>query len=288
MSLRRQLLRPTLHSIAHRGLLTTLRALVLSSLRFLPQTFRPVAPPLDPYPRATPLIAHPFDDAFAVNTSGYLRGDQLNTAPGDSVPLHGSALWSTAYYGIAPSIFDRALALTEDAIRAHSSSPDPNPFARFSFVDLGCGKGRALLLSSRFPFRDVLGVELDPTLAHVAQQNLETFSAPWQQTRALRVLHADATAVDLPLTPTILFLYNPFLAPVLRRVLQRLERSLRAHPRELWLLYINPEAAHALAHHPRFVEHTRTLLHVTPEDALPDRLGVHTEEVALFRYHPPA
>ena len=289
MSLRHRLLRPALHSFAHRGPGTTLRSLLAPALQFLPAALRPAAPPLDPYPAATPIVAHPFDHAHMVETSGYLRGDQLHLHDRQHLPLHGSALWSTAFYAIAPSIFDRALALTADAIKAHAapfppSDDQPSPFARFSFVDLGCGKARALLLASRHPFREILGVELDPTLAAIARHNLRSFTAPWQQSHNLTVLHADATSVDLPLTPTVLFLYNPFLAPVLRRVLRRLERSLRDHPRELWLLYINPEAAHALRHHPRFVEHTRVLLHVAPEDALADRLGILTEEVALFHY----
>ena len=304
MSLRHRLLRPVLHSLAHRGPGTTLRSLLAPALHLLPPSLRPAAPPLDPYPAATPSVTHPFDIAHAVDTSGYLRGDQLHTPAHQPLPLHGPALWSTAYYAIAPSIFDRALALAETAIR--NRSPDQNqsqnapasaaplahtaptsPFADLAFVDLGCGKGRALLLASRHPFLQILGLELDPTLARIARQNLRTFTAPWQQCHHLTALHADATAVTLPLTPILLFLYNPFLAPVLRRVLDRLERSLRQHPRELWLLYINPEAAHALAHHPRFVEHTRLLLHVSPEDALADRLGVNTEEVALYHYHRP-
>src|SRR5712671_3243440 len=29
----------------------------------------------------------------------------------------------------------------------------------YSFIDFGCGKGRALLLASRFPFKEIIGVE---------------------------------------------------------------------------------------------------------------------------------
>ena len=32
----------------------------------------------------------------------------------------------------------------------------------FTFIDVGCGKGRALLLASEFPFRRIVGVELSP------------------------------------------------------------------------------------------------------------------------------
>ncbi len=272
---------------------TTVRALAGAALARL--GLRVASPPLDPYPAAVPAVAHPFDCAHGVDTSGYLRGDQLHIAPGRREgPLHGSAVWSTAYYAVAPSIFNRALAFAEDAISSREASAHaslrsldaPSPFARFSFVDLGCGKGRALLLAARHPFREILGVELDPVLARIATTNVHTFAAPWQLCHHLRVVHDDASKADLPLTPTVLFLYHPFLAPVLRRVLRRLERSLRQHPRELWIVYINPEADYVLRAMPCFQEHSRTLLHVTPEDALPDRLGIHTEEVAIFCYTP--
>ena len=203
---------------------------------------------------------------------------------GESKRLLPSTLWNTAYYGIAPSLFDRALALVGSPV-GPVSSPD---WSRFTFVDLGCGKGRALLLASRYAFHAIVGVELDPTLAAIAQANLHAFQAPWQQCRSLVALQADATAFELPPTAMLLYLYHPFLAPALKRVLRRLERSLRQHPRELWLVYINPEAAHVLRSFPFLHEQSRTTLPIDAADALPDRLGSWQEEVAIYHFLPPA
>lgn len=233
---------------------------------------------LDPYPKQAPPAIHPFDLSYDVDTSGFHRGEDLSSTPSEK-PF-GSALWNTAYYGIAPSIFDRALALL---------APPAGPaWSRFTFIDLGCGKGRALLLASRYPFQHILGVELDPTLAAVADANLRTFQAPWQQSHSLEARHADATTVLYPPTPIVLYLYHPFLAPVLKQVLRHLERSLQQHPRELWLVYINPEAARVLRRFPFLREVTRTTLTLQPEDALADRFGSSTEEVAIFHFLPPA
>ncbi len=244
--------------------------------------------PLDLFPRQIPPSIHPFDITYHVETSGFQHGEELgapshptlaSAGPAATPRLLPSTLWNTAYYGVAPSLFASALAL----IPLHS----PN-WRTFTFVDLGCGKGRALLLASRHPFQQILGVELDPALAAIAQTNLRAFHAPWQQCHSLTVLHADATTVDLPLTPLLLYLYHPFLAPALTRVLRRLERSLRRHPRELWLVYINPEAAHVLRSFPFLRPLTRTLLTLDPEDATPDRLGSSQEEAAIYHFTPPA
>ena len=275
--------------------------------------------PFDLFPRRLPAATHPFDLQYHVDTSGFRHGEDLGQpasttgTPPDplaspSPRILPSTLWNTAYYGIAPSLFDAALSLlgaspaaesAQDAqdvqsVQAHAGlapsglSQPPPVWSRFTFVDLGCGKGRALLLASRLPFRGILGVELDPTLAAIAQANLRTFHAPWQQCHTLRALHGDATAIDLPLTPLLLYLYHPFLAPALKRVLRRLEQSLRQHPRELWLVYINPEAAHVLRGFPFLREHLRTVVAIAAEDALPDRLGSSEEEVAIFHALPPA
>ena len=252
---------------ARDGVLRTVRSLAAGA-----------APPLL-YPGTLAPAVHPFDLAYRVETSGFRNGEELGAtglarARGTSA-AHGSALWATAYYGVAPSIFDRALALTDVA-----------DWDRFTFLDLGCGKGRALLLASRFPFQAILGVELDADLAAIAQGNLRTCAAPWQQCHVLEARHADVLQVELPPTPLLLYLYHPFLAPVLKRVLRRLERSVRLRPREIWLVYVNPEAAAVLKRFPFLREYARARFVLPPEDALADRLGSSQEEVAIFHFTP--
>ena len=292
-------LRLTLQFFANHGILEGLR--LLAKRCAMPRRRRPaphLATPFDLYPRQTPPAVHPFDVAYDVETSGFRHGQELGLSRAASsldsaqpesplLAAFSSTLWNTAYYGIAPSIFERALALVgtpDDPARPQKTVlPD---WSRFTFVDLGCGKGRALLLASRYPFWHILGVELDAGLAATAAANLRGFHAQWQQCHSLAARHADATAVDLPGTPILLYLYHPFLAPVLKRVLRRLERSLRQQPRELWLVYINPQAAHVLRRFPFLRETTRATLTLDPEDALPDRLGSTREEVAIFHFAP--
>ena len=55
----------------------------------------------------------------------------------------------------------------------------------------------------------------------------------------ITVINEDAAKVTYPETPLVVFLFSPFFAPVLRRVLANLERQLRRAPRETYLLYAN-------------------------------------------------
>ena len=40
------------------------------------------------------------------------------------------------------------------------------------FLDLGCGMGRAVVLAATRPFRQVVGVEIVPSLAQIARENV--------------------------------------------------------------------------------------------------------------------
>jgi predicted RNA methylase len=113
-------------------------------------------------------------------------------------------------------------------------------FERYTFVDLGAGKGRVLCLASAWPFARVMGVELAPSLVRQARENVDAFDAPWRRARDLEIRQGDAATFVFPRTPLVVYLYNPFGARVLRTVLDNLERSLEANPRDAVLLYFEP------------------------------------------------
>jgi hypothetical protein len=113
-------------------------------------------------------------------------------------------------------------------------------FESFTFIDLGSGKGRALLLASDYPFRSIVGVEILPELHVIAERNFATYSSPSQKCAQLRSWCGDARDFVFPDQPLLIYLFNPFFEPVLTRVLDNLEGSLRSNPRPLILLYANP------------------------------------------------
>src|ERR1700683_3701312 len=83
-------------------------------------------------------------------------------------------------------------------------------FRDFSFIDLGSGKGRTLLMASDYPFRRIVGVELLPALHLAAQENLSKYRSESQKCFALESTGADATAFPSPAEPIALYLFNPF------------------------------------------------------------------------------
>lgn len=122
----------------------------------------------------------------------------------------------------------------------------PISFERFTFIDLGCGKGRALLLASESPFRSIVGVELLPELHRIAQENIARFQEGAQRER-IALYCGDARRFSFPPGPLVLFLFDPFPETVLSDVIANLRYSLEQDPRELFVVYENPISEHVLS-----------------------------------------
>jgi SAM-dependent methyltransferase len=127
-------------------------------------------------------------------------------------------------------------------------------FREFTFIDLGSGKGRTLLLASDYPFRRIVGVELLPALHQIAQENLQKYHSESQKCFALESICGDATDFPFPVDPTVLYLFNPFPESGLRRMLANLEQSLRQNPRPVCVLYHNPLLEHVLGESAAFIK----------------------------------
>jgi len=109
----------------------------------------------------------------------------------------------------------------------------------FTFIDLGSGKGRTLLMASEYPFRKIIGVELLEELNAIAQQNIVRYKSDRQKCFHLESRTGDARDFEFPAEPIVLYLFNPFPDHVMRAVLGNLRRSLEAAPREIYVIYHN-------------------------------------------------
>jgi SAM-dependent methyltransferase len=153
-------------------------------------------------------------------------------------------MFHSAYQPTEPSAFHEML---EDLQQIPSPDQTTLNFRDFTFVDLGSGKGRTLLMASDYPFRRVVGVELLPSLHAIAQQNLRQYKSEAQKCFALETICADATMFPFPDDPLVIYLFNPLPESGLRQVLVNLEQSLRFRPRPVYVLYHNPLLEHVLS-----------------------------------------
>ena len=110
----------------------------------------------------------------------------------------------------------------------------------FTFIDLGSGKGRTLLMASSYRFERVIGMELLEELNAVALQNIARYHSKEQKCFAIESHVGDARYFEFPAEPTVLYLFNPFPRHIWREVLENLRESLQASPRAMYVIYHNP------------------------------------------------
>ena len=118
--------------------------------------------------------------------------------------------------------------------------------AQFTFVDLGCGKGRALLVGAQLGFRQVVGVEFVRELVDTAEANLEKMGIG----NAV-VIHGDAAEYVLPPGNLLVYLYNPFGAPIVAEVIRGLENRIEGGSAdEIYFVYTVPKCGSLLDQSP--------------------------------------
>jgi len=203
------------------------------------------------------LVRHPFDLEFGVRTSGLVAGRHLALG-------RGSDRHSTAYYAIAPSVFRSIIA------RWRRSTPLP-ALDQYTFLDVGAGMGRALLLAAEFNFASVLGIELHPTLARIARRNLAIWRAQQRALTGMRVYGRDAITFKLPPGPCVAFLFNPFGGPVMRAVMRAWSSQLESAPRPFELLYVNNEQESVIERQAGFKRLFRGQVRRSHADSVADR-----------------
>ena len=170
-----------------------------------------------------------YDWDFRVDTTGATVGwrDRL------------LGLFHSPYQPTDPALFREMLGSLMQA------GPNIN-FKEFTFIDIGSGKGRALLMAADYPFRRILGIELLPELHSVAKANISKYKSDSQQCFAIDCLLSDAREFAFPPDPTVLYLFNPLPESGLVMMISRLKQSLQEHPRRVFVLYHNPLLEHVL------------------------------------------
>ena len=125
--------------------------------------------------------------------------------------------------------------LIQEILRSLPLQPD-----RFAFVDMGSGKGRALLVASEWPFAKIVGVELSKELHQIAEDNIKQYRPAALRGEAFSLICMNAVDYTFGPEPLVLFLFNPFGEDSVSRILANLKSSLIAAPRQAFVVYINP------------------------------------------------
>ena len=215
---------------------------------------------------------HPFDMKYGTDTGGYLGPEDLVKGRENDAHNHG-------YSAIAPSVFREACRRWRETL----------PFVAgrmqaYSFVDIGAGKGRALLLAAELPFSKVIGVEISEELASIAQKNVTRLSRAARLTaKKIRVIHEDAAKFPWPKTPLLVYLYNPFACSLVAQMAERLAAVAASGSGLVDLLYVNPTCTDTLTAQGLFVRLWTARIPMDEADQQADPYGTTSDLVSVFR-----
>ena len=129
----------------------------------------------------------------------------------------------------------------------------------YSFVDLGCGKGRTLIVAAQLPFKEVIGVELSPLHCAVAKTNIERYLSDVRHPalcRNVRVCCVNAEDFIFPDTNLLIYMYRPFLGPIFKNVADNLHRFQAVGGRRVLIAYSCPVEELMLEAYSGFVKRT--------------------------------
>jgi SAM-dependent methyltransferase len=163
-----------------------------------------------------------FDERYGVETRRMVGLLSLN-AQGP----HGQD--ASHYWPTREDEFEQAMAAVEPL--------DPSGSV---FVDIGCGKGRVVLIAAMRPFERVVGLDFSPDLVASAQENLRRFRGPIRA-GSVELVVEDAGAYEFPESNLVVYMFDPFGPPVMQKMIDNLKASQRRNPRDIVVVYYSPD-----------------------------------------------
>jgi SAM-dependent methyltransferase len=108
-----------------------------------------------------------------------------------------------------------------------------------SLIDLGCGKGRVLMVAPHFDFVNITGIDFAKELCEAAAFQMKTKTEQFP-TITWKILNQDIQTYKVTQDDCVFFMFNPFDQDVLRNFLERVNQSCTKFPRPVYFLYASP------------------------------------------------
>jgi predicted nicotinamide N-methyase len=146
--------------------------------------------------------------------------EQFGTDTAENMKLHDLDIHGPNYrYGV----FYRAtnLSVLHDVLARL-----PVCHSECTFLDYGSGKGLVLLQAAGYPFKKVIGVEFARELHETARENVERYPADLRKS-AVELVHGDVIEFQPPEGNLVIYLYEPFEAPLTKKVIARIDELRR-------------------------------------------------------------
>ena len=165
---------------------------------------------------------------YGIDTTG---ADELDSLENKGIDISHATIYMPASYDLLEHFFSRADFFSSD-----------------HFLDIGCGKGRAMCVAASFGAKKITGVEFSKELCVFAKENLKKTNKNYPDL-IYNVYNNDAFYFEIENDVDCIFMFNPFDETIMSGVLENIEESLEKNPRKITVIYINPLQKHLFLEH---------------------------------------
>lgn len=162
---------------------------------------------------------------YGLNTTG---ADDLKSLEMKGIDISHATIYMPVSYDVLELFFDEVKLETFN-----------------HFLDIGCGKGRAMCVAASYAVNKISGVELSKDLFDIAKENI-AFSQLLFPYTEFKINNNDAFYFDIDDDVDCIFMFNPFDDTIMSGVMENIETSLENNPRVMTIIYINPLEKHIL------------------------------------------
>jgi SAM-dependent methyltransferase len=156
---------------------------------------------------------------YKISTTG---ADELRSLEEKGIEIDHSAIYMPVSYDVLDDIFQQ--------LNIKDSS---------HFLDIGCGKGRAIAVAAHKGFNKVTGIDLSKELCIEAGENLALTKKHFPNLQ-YRIINNDAFYFEIPNDVDHIFMFNPFDDVIMDAVAENILESFEINPRTITLVYANP------------------------------------------------
>ncbi|MFT3908612.1 MAG: class I SAM-dependent methyltransferase [Ferruginibacter sp.] len=160
---------------------------------------------------------------YGIDTTG---ADELKSLEKKGIDISHATIYMPASYDLMEEIFGKL----QDKNLSH-------------FIDIGCGKGRAMVVAAHHRFTKITGIDFSKELCNAALENLEKAKLKFPFLK-YQVINNDAFYYEIPKDVDCIFLFNPFDEIILSGVLKNIERHRVNTTKDVFIIYLNPMHKH--------------------------------------------
>ena len=164
---------------------------------------------------------------YGINTTG---ADELLKLEKQGIDISHATIYMPVSYTLLEEAF-KQLNFNKPQIINHKP--------KTHFLDIGCGKGRALCVAAHQGFNKVTGLDFAKDLCEAAKENLQ-ITKQYISALEFKVINNDAFYFEIPDDVDCIFFFNPFDEIIMSGVVNNIFESLQSNPRNISIIYVNP------------------------------------------------